>query len=299
MFRYFLFVIAIIAAPFTATAEGLPFRATKEEATMLPEWCRYKIGEEEKKDPARQQMWESKLGHDNWVNFHHYCDQLNFFKRVERGAYKDKGEALNRLDFSIRAMKGSIEGELKPNIPIRAELYYQLGRAMLLQTRLTKRGGAGEAMGAFLNAINFQPDYAPPYVEIADFYISNGQKDKALDILSKGLKMAPADKMLRRRMAKLGGQLPDLPEQQPSPSGLVDTPVKDKQPTQPKKDELKKPLAEAQSSTTGITPPKKPIPNQTGSFPAANPEPAQKLGNSKNPWCRFCPEPTPVQEAKP
>ena len=177
---------------------------------MLPIWCRYKVGEDERKDLSKQKMWQTRLGSESWLHLHHFCHGLNHYIRVERGVFRSKQEVAYELDRAIKEMSHSIESELSKDIPIRAELFNYLGMAMLAQLQRTKSGSTEEAAATFHKAIAFQPGFTPPYVTLADFYVKTGLNNKAFELLSQGLMISPSDRLLRSRMAKLGGKVPEV-----------------------------------------------------------------------------------------
>ena len=222
MFRPVLWILTLAWLPLSASALDVMSGPTKEELQILPVWCRFKIGGNEQIDLTQKRMWESHLGAQNWGHFHHFCSSLNTSIRVERGLITGKTESLYWLNEAIRGMKGTIENELSRDIPIRAQLYTYLGRAMLLQVKLSKRGTAAEAIDSLQKAISFEPKFVPPYLIMADVYVNAGKKDEATKILSQGLKIKPSDGSLRRRMTELGGKLPEVLSEPPTQPAAPD-----------------------------------------------------------------------------
>lgn len=69
---------------------------------------------------------------------------------------------------------------------------------------LERMGQSGEAEIQYHKAIEYQADYAPAYTELSDLYVKAGQRDKALEMVQKGLEMAPKYEPLLRRSKELG-----------------------------------------------------------------------------------------------
>jgi hypothetical protein len=114
---------------------------------------------------------------------------------------------------------------------------------------------------------------------LADHFHEVGNKQKALEMATEGLKLNPNSKGLKRRYTEFGGKLP-YPE-------AVDKTM----PTEASKEEIKSvdtpeslpPLEGATSQAADPT--KLTAPTE----PTSQVDPS-KIGSPKNPYCRFCPD---------
>lgn len=69
---------ALASFPVHATK---PFGPSASEIKMLPPYCAVKLATAA--NPESLQMWEQKMGKQNWLHVHHYCFALNFMNRAK------------------------------------------------------------------------------------------------------------------------------------------------------------------------------------------------------------------------
>lgn len=214
-------------------------------------------------------------------SFHHYCyaeiAKIRRFK--ERDANKRKFLAetmLGEYGFVINAPEYRDKGW-----PYLKKVYVEYGRAALLLNRNK------DAIGAFSKALQIDPAYDQAHIAIADMRADLGDKKGALQQVVEGLKHNPDSKQMKRRYAELGGKGP-YPEPYQKPK--MDSPADDA---------ASRPAdAAASNSLPADSPVALPEPSPAESA-AVSPEvpdskapaatPTQRIGNEKNPYCRFCP----------
>ncbi len=232
---------------------------TASELALLPKYCHAKI---RPSDPAESKLWASRLGHDNWIHMHHYCGGLAALHRVPmlRGQEKKDmiRDALWEFDYVI--------SHVEPTFFLQPEFHLNKGKVLRLMEKYA------EALTEFQKALTLKPDLIAAYLQISELYEKINKKPEALEALKEALKLQPSNQGLRKKFQQLGGDistLQDAPPQPPLPGSSSDVqkigPDTAAAPVSPA-------TPSAESST--INPPQ--------------PEVEQKIGNDKNPWCRFC-----------
>lgn len=201
----------------------------------------------------------------------HYCDGLRFVDRANaalaRGNRKDMqyylGVAIDNFDYELRHTKNDIR---------RGEVHVNKARAFKLM------GKRAEAANEFDMALKYEVKTPDVYQALADHFHEVGNKQKALEMATEGLKQNPNSKGLKRRYTEFGGKLP-------YPEAVAKTvPAEDaKAEAEPvaKLDAAKSPGAAVNETTDAekLSAPVEPTPQIT----------PPKVGSPKNPWCRFCP----------
>ena len=71
---------------------------------------------------------------------------------------------------------------------------------------LGKLGKTGPAIQEYNKAIQLNNKYHQAYARLADFYLTRGLKQEALDTINAGLRYSPNSKGLKHRLAKLTAQ---------------------------------------------------------------------------------------------
>ncbi|MGB9128230.1 MAG: hypothetical protein WCB97_01140 [Thiobacillus sp.] len=228
--------------------------------------------------PAEQAMCQarvySKLGKrdENTMHMHHYCDGLRFLDRAYSASIRNKREVKYNVDVAIGNFN-YILSHTKDDYVMRGEVHVGIARALKLL------GRKGAAVAEFYKALRYDLGTADAFQALADYYLETGNKEKALEMTTEGLRRIPDTKGLKRRYTELGGKLP-YPEplvKQPSPA----------------------PAAEVASSSPSpnpatVTSPEANVPAAPADQPAApsiSPPEPPKIGSPTNPWCRFCPDP--------
>lgn len=240
-----------------AFAQQYSVYPTEQEYATLPPFCKEKI---EKKNLAENKTWSDSFGANTWLHMHHYCQGLNDINRYYRAsnAQQKKGflsSAVGQFDY--------MTGHLPPDSVLLAEVYQNRGRVFLLQ------GQDANGVKDLHKALELNPKIARTYLMLADQFERGPGKDKALQLVSEGLRHVPTSKGLQRRYQELGGKLP-FPEPYEKPAeqnvaaetkAAADTPAADKATPNPTEAETPKP---------------------------AETKPA--IGMPGNPYCRYCPE---------
>ena len=166
------------------------------EVRLLPPYCVYSqiFSWKYKPNEAEKKRWEAALG-PTFTHIHHYCFAL---LKTNRALFLTK-----EMRFRMFYLNDSLN-----------EFKYIIDRSpddfVLLPEILTKKGenlvrlGQGAfAVFEFERAIELKPNYWPPYAQLADYYKSAGEKEKAREVLSKGLSQSPDTKALQQRLADL------------------------------------------------------------------------------------------------
>lgn len=219
--------------------------------------------------PAEQAMCQarvySRLGprDQNNMHMHHYCDGLRFLDRAY-ASMRDKDDMRYNLQRSI----GNFDYVLShtpEDYSMRGEVHVGKARALKL---LGKRG---EAVSEYHKALRYSLESPDVYVALADHYKETGDKQKALELVTEGLKHNPNAKALKRRYSELGGKLP-----YPEPIQKVEA-------------ETAKPETKAVENQPKPEAPVTVAPTEPASVSVdSTTEP--KIGSPKNPYCRFCPD---------
>ena len=222
--------------------------------------------------PAEEAMCQARVySRSGARDMPHYCDGLRFLDRAyaAMGNKQDMGHyinvAINNFDYAL--------GHTSENNVMRGEVHINKARALKLA------GKKGEAMAEFTKALRYNPDSPDVYQALADYHQETGNKPKAVEMATEGLKRNPNSKGLKRRYTEFGGKLP-YPE-------AVDKAM----PAEEVRAEIKpvEKLEAAPSSgvTTGQASDPTKLTAPIGPTPETEPS---KIGSPKNPYCRFCPD---------
>ncbi len=165
-------------------------RATPSELALLPEYCpdtqqftKYGLGQS-----PNSAKWVGLMGETFWA-LHHYCWGILKFNRSQLRAYPGviryglQTSALGEFAFVTRSMP--------EDYVLAPEIYTYIGRTHLLQHHPM------EADAAFAQARRLKPDYWPAYSWWATYLANHGQRDKAREIVTEGLKHSPNAKTLQ------------------------------------------------------------------------------------------------------
>lgn len=166
------------------------------EVRLLPPYCvytqyfdaRYRTNEAEKK------RWVAALG-PTFIHLHHYCFALLKTNRALL-LTKEKRYREFYLRDSLREFEYIIDRS-PSDFVLLPEIHTKKGE------NLVRLGRGQFAVFEFERAIELNPEYWPPYAQLADHYKTTGATDKARDVLAKGLSRAPEAKALQRRLAEL------------------------------------------------------------------------------------------------
>ncbi len=221
--------------------------------------------------PAEQAMCQarvySRLGerNQNTKSMHHYCDGLRFLDRAyavmgnKRQMGYNLNVAIDNLNYVLNATQ--------KDYAMRGEVHVAKARALKLM------GRKAEAVAELGKALEYEFDSPDVYQTLADHFHETGNKQKALEMATEGLKRNPDSKGLKRRYTELGGKLP-YPE---AVEKTVSAEASKEEINPAAKPEAASPSEETTSQATS---------------PAASTSQIEppKVGSPKNPYCRFCPD---------
>ena len=185
------FSLGAVATPAGAI---LPFAPTKEEIAVLPPYCAVRLTEG---SPGYEQ-WVERLGRD-FDHTHHYCYGLNFLNRYNHAkSPQDKRHYLNEAEGNFGYMVSHARSDyvLMPDVYINRAKVYRL------------RNEIGKAVADLSTAIQLRPNSSRAYAALADTYADMKQPQKALEVITEGLRHDPNSKSLQRRYGELGGKMP-------------------------------------------------------------------------------------------
>jgi tetratricopeptide (TPR) repeat protein len=199
-----LAVCALLLVARTATGgdiPGYPQLVTgydPREVAMLPKYCIYtqlfRDNVPGGNNPAEIQRWHAIMG-DIFIHMHHYCYGLMYLNRATLLA---RSAEIRGYNFNNAIMEFDyVLARAPKDFVLLPEILTKKGEVMLRQ------GRAPLAMTEFERAIEIKPDYWPPYAQMSDHYASIGDKEKAREILQRGLAQVPGATALQRRLREL------------------------------------------------------------------------------------------------
>lgn len=249
-------VLTLLALLLPITPASAGWEPTQAELGTLPPYCaaRFHAGA----DALRS--WKASMGPD-FIHIHHYCAGLNFMNRA-RGSFSS-----GRQDIVVAAVRefDYMLDHAAADFYLRPEILMNRGIALALLNR------AGEAVGNLIQAIERDPGQPRAYMALADLYLKQNNRSKALATVVEGLRHNPDTKSLQRRYTELGGKLP-YPTAIAPPAAAAGTGTPDPSPA------------------TVAAPAVAPAVEAAASAPAAAPVVPPKIGSPTNPYCRFCPD---------
>ena len=211
----------------------------------------------------------------NAYHVHHWCraviSRMRYYaarSEQQRRAYM--GDFYDEMDYVIR--------NTDPAWPYMPMMHAEKGEMYLVDKKLP------EAMNQALSAIKLNPAFTRGYVLLVNVYTAMGQKDKALEAATEGVRNNPASNALKKMYDGLGGAKP-----YPAPIAKTDKPApapaakpEEQEPAMPlpplATDEFK-----AADEEAAVPQPLR-QPEDAAAPPPAAPEPP---GPKK--YCRFCP----------
>ena len=170
------------------------------EIAMLPAYCidteGFMYGPENSPNQSpRAPGWVSKMGRSFWA-MHHYCWGLVNLNRLRFG----RAETNNKRYFAkqiVDEYRYVLENSTRDFILL-PEIWARTGEASLLA------GDIGGAMDAYAKSRSIKPDYAPAYVQWAEFQMNNNRRDEARTLVELGLQNIPGSPPLLELQRKLG-----------------------------------------------------------------------------------------------
>lgn len=258
---------SIIALAGILTIGSLPaavYAGTEMEYRDLRNWCaaRDKWTEEGRKTPFSTP--------DGYFHFHHYCRAVRWmndsfkFRKEE-----DKRHAFVNVHNSLQYVLDKVPGDhfLIP------EVYAVKGSAFVLE------GKKAQAESALVRAHQLDPSHVDANITLARIYMETNRKERATDLVRRGLAAAPDSKSLLRLAKDVG-----IPESEIT-AIIEDATMKAAEKAAAGGAEQER-AASAPTETKHETKQAEPPVN---SAPAASSEPP-KIGSPTNPYCRFCPD---------
>lgn len=212
--------------------------------------------------------------------FHHYCwGRLSKLRSIyAKNEIKRKSEIKmwrNNMEFIIEwTNKQKVSWSYMPTI------YTELAESFLIEKNYA------QAIGAAEKSLNLKSDHSDAYWILSDSYAAVGNKIKALDAATEGLKYVPESKGLKRRYTALGGKQPYPTPYKANTATEVAVIGKDSAESvavapavEPRLDSLEASV----DATKSVSQP------TTGTEPMANVPEKTEAPEKTNPYCRFCP----------
>jgi len=274
LFLAAIFLSISVHAP-AAVVGGEP--VTAAEAASLAPLCKLILIEKPNANIAQEQNAalfdrpEYRMA-KNAIHLHHWCRAavsryryFNASSAQKKWGYKTDFHA--DMDYVIRNM-----GPSWPYMPL---MHVEKGEMYLLDKKYD------EAATQALSAIYQTPTFARGHVLLVNAYSAMGQKNKALEAATEGLKHNPTSGTLKRLYDQMGGAKPyPEPYAKPTESAPEATPQQPSQPTN----------ADTKSSNEAATLPQ---PSQQPDEVAPISTPAGAAASESAPnqkkYCRFCP----------
>lgn len=206
----------------------------------------------------------------DWV--HHRCWAM-ISKQRSFAAYSPK----SRLKYSPKWYAKLFHDDMNyifkvapSNWKYMPQMLYEDGDMYLIQRDY------GNASKNAIRAIGLDPKYSRSYELLADTYSQMGNKRKALETTTEGLKHDPTSKRLIRRHVELGGTPPVVAAQPAAEaSAAIEPPLAPIEPA---------PVTEPVETPSVVN-----APATDAQEVQAAPPPAAPPQSKTNPYCRFCP----------
>lgn len=278
------FVVGILAAV-TAPGQAAVVRGetvTAAETAAMPPVCRLIVVEKpnahidqyaQRKNAALFDRPEYRMA-KNAHHVHHWCraviSRMRYYgarSEQQRRAYM--GDFYDEMDYVIR--------NTDPAWPYMPMMHAEKGEMYLVDKKLP------EAMNQALSAIKLNPAFPRGYVLLVNVYTAMGQKGKALEAATEGLKYNPTSNALKKMYDDSGGTKP-----YPAPIAKTDKPAAAADAPSEASEQLPPPSTgefKSADEEAAVTHPLQ-SPDAAASPPpeSAAPEPP---GPKK--YCRFCP----------
>ena len=160
---------------------------TESEARQLPPFC-LGLPLDYFQDSAKYLKTNVKvLGKDT----HHFCHGMKLIIRGDKGDKSAYETAINEFDYVEGHASSISENELLDSVSLyKAEALGKLGKT-------------GPAIAEYNKAIQLNNKYHQAYARLADYYLTLGMKQDAIDTIKIGLRFSPESKGLKNRLHKL------------------------------------------------------------------------------------------------
>jgi tetratricopeptide (TPR) repeat protein len=175
------------------------FNPTEEELSLLPSYCRQKVGNPKGNDPNKVQHWYATFGKD-YRHMHHYCEGLVSIIRGDKitgNTLLQKRDRKFKYRLAIQEFDATEGFYATPNFKLLPELYVKRGDAH------GKLGDKVKQEIDYLNAYNKFPNYSVSYTKLVDLYLKQGRVEKAKSVNDAALEKFGKKKKFIRRAEKI------------------------------------------------------------------------------------------------
>lgn len=274
---FLLILSALFAHTATAGAAGTIALyyigdVTQSEFNALPSYCQKLVEDNPELFTGKSLTPDEQAQVRGIGGGHHYCRIP-----VLRGRYyrERKPHIKSFLLSEIVSEANYVITHSQPDAPLLANTYLEKARALL------DSGQEAKAIVEYLNAIQTDPKFTSPYLDMARIHVRLNNKSKALALIAEALKHNPDSKALRKRYVELGGQMP-YPTPYPAKEAQIQQPPEQEKP----KDVVptERPTATPAIASKGRHDSDKPVQQDKTPKGSINKP-------SDNPFCRFCPVP--------
>ncbi len=282
MNRYVLVSLAPLLLSCLLPAQGIA--GTQAEYQALQQWC---LGRDKWTAEGRHYDYPNP---EHYLHFHHYCAAMNAMNRLYSTVESKQQQYQAGL---VVGETGYVISHAAESHPLMSEVYALRGKALALIKQ------TGKAESSLMKALQLDPGHIGAYATLGNLYLDTRRKAKAIETAKAGLAVDPQSKPLRRLASKLAIKLEEIksgearaesaaPQDHPGAAG--DKSRKDASKSQA---EPAPSAAVPPSASSSVSSEKQVIetPTRLEEKSADRESTPAKVGSSKNPWCRFCPEP--------
>lgn len=243
---------------------------TQGEFNALPSFCKKLVEDNPELFTGKSLTPEEQAQVRGIGGGHHYCNIM-----VLRGRYyrEQKPNIKSFLLERIIDEANYVIGHSQPDAPLLGNTYLEKARALL------DSGQDAKAIVEYLNAIRANPVFTSPYLDMARIHVRLNNKQKALALITEGLKHNPDSKALKKRYVELGGQLP-------YPTPYPPTGAQAQQ--RPEHEESTGVTAERTITASEIKP--QVVPGASKQTQQLDAPRSESNKSSDKSFCRFCPE---------
>ena len=170
------------------TTMGNMYQITASEARQLPPFCMGLSIENFREDAKSLKQNISVPGQHT----HHFCHGMKSLLRGDSGDKKSYETAIQEFEY-VQKHSTSKHELLDSTSLYKAEALGKLGRT-------------GPALIEYNKAIQLNNTYHQAYARLADYYLTLGMKQDAIDTIKMGLRFSPESKGLKNRLHKLSAE---------------------------------------------------------------------------------------------
>ena len=184
---FFMFLATLYSASVLAdqTTDQNSYQVTASEARKMPPFCMgLSIGNFREDAKSLKQNISMPGEHTQ-----HFCHGMKFLIRGDGGDKRSYETAIQ--EFEYVQVHSTSQHELMDSTSLyKAEALGKLGRT-------------GAALTEYNKAIQLNNKYHQAYAKLADYYLTLGMKQDAIDTIKIGLRFSPESKGLKNRLHKL------------------------------------------------------------------------------------------------